>query len=134
MQTTNSSLIFLLNFQLIKSRNRYNTNFIMLQLLLVALLDERILANKIFFVTHQPHQQILARPPVFSTSIDELNPVSSPSHGFRSCITVEGNLVDGNPLFLMVFVARAVHNTQQIKLILTHLYRQFCRCCHKKLH
>ena len=54
---------------------------------------------------------ILARSPVLSISIHEWNPLSSPFHGFRSCITVEGNLMDGNPLYLVFRVATAERNT-----------------------
>ena len=41
---------------------------------------------------------ILARSPVLSISNHEWNPLSSPFHVFRSCITIEGNSMDGNPL------------------------------------
>ena len=54
---------------------------------------------------------ILARSPVLSISIHEWNPLSSPFHGFRSCITVEGNLMDGNPLYLVFRVVTAERNT-----------------------
>ena len=77
-------------------------------------LVERIRASEIFFPMHRAHHRILARGQVFSTSIHEWNIFSSPLHGFRSCITAEGNLVDGNPPFLVVFLfATAVHNTLQ---------------------
>ena len=111
MQTTIS--IFLLSFRSIKSTTGHNTNFITLQSLLIALLVERIRASEIFFAMHRAHHRILARGLVFSTSIHEWNPFSSPFHGFRSCITVEGNLVDVNPLFLVFLVVTAVHNTLQ---------------------
>ena len=54
------------------------------------MLVERIHASEIFFAMHREHHRILVRVPVFSTSIHEWNPFSSPLHGFRSCITVEG--------------------------------------------
>ena len=54
---------------------------------------------------------ILARSPVLSISIHEWNPLSSPFHSFRSCITVEGNSMDGNPLYLVFRVATAERNT-----------------------
>ena len=106
------SWIFLPNFRSIKSRNEYNTNFITLQSLVITLLVERIRASEVFFAMHRAHHRILSRGPVFSTSIHVWKPFSSPFYGFRPCITVEGNLVDGNPPFLVVFLfATAVHNT-----------------------
>ena len=37
--------------------------------------------------------------------------MKSTFHGFRSCITIEGNLMDGNPLYLVFRVATAERNT-----------------------
>ena len=52
--------------------------------------------------------------------------MKSTFHGFRSCITIEGNLMDGNPLYLVFRVATAERNTP--------LHHVFFLCKRKTLH